>query len=370
MEATARAVVYESAEVFTIREFPLPEISGGDMLVRVALCGVDGSELQQFRGKAAWIERIRPVIFGDEIVGHVAAIGEEAAKARGLKVGDPVIVESRWPCAGCPCCDGGQYYLCRNNPMGRGYGSISSDEAPHLWGGYATHVYVPAGALTYRVPDGLTLPQALLGCSTLANSVHWTRQVEAGPGRTIAVIGPGPQGLGCALAAAEAGARVALIGLARDEARLTLAGQLCDVETFAIRPDESGDAVAERVGAVMGDIDAVIEVAGAQPAKELALKLVRHTGTIAHVSLAHPGVQPVDWVAMLMKEVRMLNPVSHPHAVEAGLDLAARLLARGVDVGTLVSHVFPLDRATDAIRTASYETPGDAPIKVALDPGL
>jgi len=367
---TARAVVYEGPEVFTPKEIPLPEITGGDMLVKVALCGVDGSELQQFRGKAAWIERIKPVIFGDEIVGHVEAIGDQAAKVRGLKVGDAVIVESRWPCAGCPRCDGGQYYLCKNNPMGRGYGSISSDEAPHLWGGYATHIYVPAAALVYRVPEELTLPQALLGCSTLANSVHWTRQVDAGPGRTIVVIGPGPQGIGCALAATEAGAKVALIGLARDAARLELAEQFCDVKTFAIGPDDTLDAVAARVDEALGDVDAVVEVAGAQPAKDLALKLVKHTGTIAHVSLAHPGVQPVDWVQMLMKEVRVLNPVSHPHAVEAGLDLAANLLRRGVDVGSLVSHTFSLDQATDAIQTASYEKPGDSPIKVALDPTL
>ncbi|MCZ4343004.1 alcohol dehydrogenase catalytic domain-containing protein [Sphingomonadaceae bacterium G21617-S1] len=364
---TARAAVFEATETFVVRELPLPVPGSDDMLVEVLLCGVDGSELHMFRGELDWFNARMPIIFGDEIIGRVAAIGPAAAEVRDLRVGDLVTVEARWPCNLCHNCRSGQYYLCDNNPTGRGYGTISMNEAPGLWGGYASHVFVPKEVLVHRVPEGLALKTALVACSLLANSLSWTNQAELTQGKTLVIIGPGPQGLGCALIAAHQGAQVVVVGLEQDQERLAFAERLSpQVKSITIGKDEPTHSIAGRISEILGPVDAVIETAGAAPAKDLAFEVIRRTGRVIQVSIAFPSVQPVDWHKLQMKEIKIFNPISHPNTVKPALDLSLQLFNQGTDIGDFVSHIFPLDRADDAIRTASYQTE-ERPLKVALD---
>lgn len=368
--AKARAVIFERAETFVVRPVPLPPVGPDDMLVEVLLCGVDGSELHMYRGELPWFNARVPIIFGDEIIGRVAQIGTAAAQARGMKVGDRITIEARWPCNRCRCCEDGQYYLCENNPDGRGYGTISMNEAPGLWGGYATHVFVPRQALAYPVPEDLTLEAALVSCSLLANSLAWVRQAGLKEGGTLVVIGPGPQGIGCALVAANQGAKVVIVGLERDADRLAFAESLSpSIHGLILQRSEETAATVEKIAGILGEVDAVIEAAGVTAAKELAFAVVRRTGRVLQVSIPFPHVQSVDWQMALMKEMTILNPVSHPHMVAPALALGVELAQRGIDVGRFVSHRFGLDDAAEAIEVASYRR-DESPIKVVLDPAL
>ncbi|BAV63058.1 zinc-dependent alcohol dehydrogenase [Sphingobium cloacae] len=368
MTEFARAVVFTAPETFEIQDIPIAEVGPDDMFVAVELGGVDGSELHMFKGELPWFNSRAPIVFGDEIVGRVHSIGMAAAARRGLAVGDRVTIEARWPCNDCRYCASGQYYLCSRNVDGRGYGTITAREMPSLWGGYATHVYVPKEALVYAVPEDLPAKTALVACSTLANGLTWSGVAGAGAGKVIAIIGPGPQGIGCALASVQAGAQVIVIGLAKDRERLAFVERY-GAKTLAIAEGESHIDLAKRIRHVFGEIDAVIEAAGYQPAKDLALELVRPTGTIVHVSIPTPIEQPLDWMKMLFKEITLRCPVSHPNMVPTAIALAHDMFKNGVDIGEFISHVFPLERAEDAIHAASYR--GDeVPIKVALDPQM
>ena len=368
--AKARAVIFERAETFVVRPVTLPPVGPDDMLVEVLLCGVDGSELHMYRGELPWFNARVPIIFGDEIIGRVAQIGAAAAQTRGMQVGDRITIEARWPCNRCRCCSEGQYYLCENNPDGRGYGTISMNEAPGLWGGYATHVFVPHQALAYSVPEELTLDAALVSCSLLANSLAWVRQTALKEGGTLVVIGPGPQGIGCALVAADQGAKVVILGLERDADRLAFAESLSpSIHGLVLQRSEETAATVEKIAGILGEVDAVIEAAGVTAAKELAFAVVRRTGRVLQVSIPFPHVQSIDWQMALMKELTILNPVSHPHMVAPALALGAELAQRGIDVGRFVSHRFGLDDAAEAIEVASYRR-DESPIKVVLDPAL
>ncbi|NKX56555.1 zinc-dependent alcohol dehydrogenase [Arthrobacter mobilis] len=367
---TATAVVYEAPRTFSLRELPLPEVGPDDVLLEVTLCGVDGSELHMFNGELEMFNGRAPLIFGDEIVGRIAAIGEAAREERGLDMGDFVTVESRWPCPeGCRHCDRGQYFICLNNTGHRGYGSIPLAEAPSLWGGYASHVYVPRNALLYRIPPQLSERAALFACSVLANGLRWTEVSGAGPGKTVVVIGPGPQGLASVLAAVRAGSAVVSVGLERDAERLAAASSLGAAHTVAIAPGENPGETAERIRALVGEVDIVIEGAGFAPAKQLAYEVVSPLGTVTNVAVASPIEQPVNFQQMLMKEIKMLNPMSHPHTVGKSLDLAVELLENGLDVGRLVTHEFALRDAAAAIDVAANRTE-ESPIKVVLNPAL
>jgi threonine dehydrogenase-like Zn-dependent dehydrogenase len=367
MSEHARAVVYRGPENFQLEEYPLPELGPADMIVEVTMCGVDGSELHMYRGTMDWLNERIPVIFGDEIVGRVAAVGSEVAERRSLAVGDRVVVEARWPCGDCPTCTEGQYYLCEKNGILDGYGSVSCAKPPHLWGGYATHVYVPGDALVYRAPDELSDEAAIVGCSALANGLRWTERGGVIAGQHVVVIGPGPQGLACTLAAVEKGARVTVVGLEQDAERLAMADELGAAATVVIRAgDEQGKTVAEI--AASGPPDVVIDAAGVRSAKALAVAAVRPTGTIVNAAVPSPQVQEVDWLAYFMGEVTVVAALSHPHKVGEALELARSLLVdKGIDLGDWVTHSFGLDEAATAIATASYQL--DArPIKVVLRP--
>jgi len=367
---TARAVVYERAETIRVTEFPLPDIGPDDMLVEILLAGVDGSEVHMFRGELDALNAISPVVLGDEIVGRVVEIGAERAQRSGLALGDEVVVEARWPCSDCRPCRNGNYYVCETPSSGVGYGWMTSVDPPHLWGGYATHVFVPGRALVYKVPVGLPPKTTLFCCSVLANSLRWTEFAGVGLGDVVVVVGPGPQGLGCALVASLRGAEVFVIGLPRDATRLGLVEQLGAGTPLTLDLDATYDETLAQVRAAVGnrDVDAVIEAAGAQQAKDLAVDLVRVQGRITSISVAAPARLEVDFHKMLLKELTIAAPLAHPYSVERSLALGARLLAQGTDLGDLVTHVFALEDAERALRTAAYEYPDEQPMKVALDP--
>jgi alcohol dehydrogenase len=369
----ARAVVFEGPGKFSMRELPIPEISDGEMLLEVAMAGVDGSEVHMFKGELEWLNNLAPLIFGDEIVGRVGSIGAKARELRGLEIGDRVIVEARWPCYRCEPCLSGQYFICQNDPRVRtGYGSMNIDEEwPGLWGGYASHVYVPPEALVYKVPDAMSTKTALMSCSVLANGMRWTKFGGITLNSRVAVIGPGPQGLACVLSATHRGARVISVGLEEDSERLKMAGQLGAVETVALPRGEDPNVSKERIQKIVGQpIDVVIDAAGFAPAKQLALALVKPLGAVLSPAVPTPLVQPLNWMDMTMREITLYHPRSHAGFVGAALDFSDHLIrTRGLDVGDLVSHVFPLEQAEQAIRVASGET-GERPVKVALDPSL
>ncbi|BCW35941.1 erythritol/L-threitol dehydrogenase [Arthrobacter sp. StoSoilA2] len=361
---SATAVVYKRPEVFEIESVPLPELAPGELLVQVEIAGVDGSELHMFRGAFDALNERAPLIFGDEIIGRVVAAGEPVRE--GIAVGDRVTVEARWPCDGCPTCDRGQYYSCENNPGREGYGHISLNRSPGLWGGYASHVFVPERALVYRVPDELDLESALLACSVLANGLRWNNFAGIGSGDRVVVVGPGPQGLACAAVARRAGAKVVVIGVEHDSERLAAATRL-GAEAALVSTPGAEDELVKEVRAILGEVDYVVEASGAAAAKELAVQLVRQQGTIVNVSVSRSG--SVDWMALLRKEVTLVHALSHPHTVEAAFQLAVEMQEQGTNWGELVTHRFGLSQAEQAIQVASFNTE-ERPIKVALLPSL
>lgn len=364
---TAKAATYHGAENMTVETYPLPEVGAEELLIEVSLCGVDGSELAMYRGAFDYVNDRVPVIFGDEIIGRVAKIGEAAAKHRGLALGDRVVVEARWPCAeGCHACDHGQYYLCERRGLKNGYGTLSAKDAPHLWGGYSTHTFVPAEAVVYAVPDDLSDRTALIASSPFANGIRWSDATDVDAGGHIAVIGPGPQGLSCAIAAIATGRRVTLIGLEADAERLRLAEGF-GASTYVTGSGSTPEVIASEIVAKHGDVDGVIEVSGASSAKQLAMHLVRVLGTVVSSASPNPSTQPFDWRLLMWKEITLKGRLSHPNTVEKAFEKARALREGGMDLGDWITHVFPLDDVAGAIRTAAYQTE-ERPIKVALDP--
>lgn len=106
---------------------------------------------------------------------------------------------------------------------------------------------------------------------------------------------------------------------------------------------------------------------GIPSTRTLAAKVVAHLGRIVNVALSVPPEQCVDWHSLLTREVTVLNPLSHPGTTGQALDLAGSLLAKGIDVGSFVTHTFGIDEVEQALAVAAYQT-SQRPMKVVLRP--
>src|SRR5208282_4528553 len=139
MAATSMAIVQTGPRKLETREFPLPEISADDALLKLEVCGICGSDYEQYEGGIAISS---PVIPGHEPLGIIEKIGAIAAKRWGVAEGDRVAVEVLLPCGYCMQCLSGAYRLCTGKGRMSAYGYTPIDVKPALWGGYAQYMYL------------------------------------------------------------------------------------------------------------------------------------------------------------------------------------------------------------------------------------
>ncbi len=165
------------------------------------------------------------------------------------------------------------------------------------------------------------------------------------PGELVAVSGPGPIGLLCAMLAKAHGARVVVLGTSSDAGRMALARQ--------IGADRAIDVQAEDAKAVVGDMtqgygaDVVIECAGVEESAAMCLDLVRKMGRYTQVGIfGHPIQADLDKV--VVKQVHFQGSMCHTWAT---WELTMRLLAQGlIDLRPLISRRLPLGQWEDGFQ--------------------
>jgi alcohol dehydrogenase len=358
--AEVAAQVLTGPNTLEARCLPRPAIARDGALIRVELCGVCGTDLKYFGGKLA---PPYPLILGHEIVGIVEEVGDVAAARFHVAAGDRVIVESSIPCWSCEFCRSGAYRLC---PTKGGYGTRSGlATGSGLWGGMAQFVEVAPGSIVHRVDPSIS-PSAAIGLELLGNGYQWlVRKGGLLPGGRVLIQGCGPQGLCAAMVAKRLGAReVVVTGLDRDRTRLAFAEGI-GADTFVVDPLAGPEAQLALLGR---DFDVVLDVTGDPRAVSTAPNHVRPQGTFVLASIVGRGVEvPFRTDDLAYREIRIQGVLSKDEASV----LAARTLVEAdpvlaSQVGDLISHVFPLARAEEAIRARDAGLPGF--IKAAVDP--
>jgi 2-desacetyl-2-hydroxyethyl bacteriochlorophyllide A dehydrogenase len=321
-----RAAFFAGNQVFEMGPcVPVPPAEG-QVQVRVAYCGICGTDLHLFHGAMAHRLSL-PHVMGHEMSGTIEAIG---AGVHGWKAGDRVTVRPLDPCGACPACRMGHTHICHNLKF------IGIDRPGALQGLWT----VPANTL-HRLPDGLGLREAAM-IEPIAVSCHDVRMSELAAGELAVVIGGGPIGILIALVAQVRGARVLLAEV--NEFRVKLAR---DLGIDAVNPRET-DLVAltsERSGGAGADV--VFEVSGSQAGAEMMTKLPRTRGRIVVVAIY--GEPPkVDlfrffWRELKLAGARVYEAADFEHAIE--LAAAAKL-----PLEHLITAVLPLDRIEDGMR--------------------
>ncbi|CAG0895511.1 unnamed protein product [Darwinula stevensoni] len=179
------AIVFDGIERgLSLRKVPMPEIrSDHDVIVKVAYCGVCGTDLHAIQGE--FPVRDKDLILGHEVSGIVHAVGE---KVRAVKVGDPVGVNPNKGCGGlCRGCSRGNPHLCPTEGINGTLG---------LWkdGGWAQFVAVPSSQV-YLLPHPLPLNIGFLA-ETLSCIYHGKEMLGMiDPDARILILGGGIVGL-------------------------------------------------------------------------------------------------------------------------------------------------------------------------------
>lgn len=307
-----------------LRELPVPEIGEDDVLFSVEAVGICGSDLHQYTGKQSWLVNY-PVVLGHEFAGVIAKTG---SRVRGFKEGDRVVSETAAVLPADSAFLRQGLYNLEPKRLGFGYG---------VNGAMAPFVRVPARCL-HHVPPGLSSEKAALTepCCVAYNSVCVNSRLR--PGDTVAVIGPGPIGLLCALLAKLGGAgHLIVIGIPADAHRLEVAKKI-GAETVLGAKGEDIVEWVKNFGDGYG-VDLVIDAAGVSASLKLALDIVRPAGQITKVGW---GPQPLNFSLdqLVQKAVTLQGSYSHNWPI---WEKVISLLASGkIDLTYILNRVSPL----------------------------
>ena len=183
-------------------DMKIPALESGDLLVRVDLATVCGSDLHTVSGRR---HGACPSVLGHEAVGRVVAVGEATSSA---EVGDRIVWSVTVPCGRCARCTSGFTAKCSSV---RKVGHESAQSAWVLSGSYARHIVLPHGTAVARVPD--TMPDAAAAPAACATATVMAALDAAGAvgGRRVLIVGAGMLGVTAAAAAFERGASVSVL---------------------------------------------------------------------------------------------------------------------------------------------------------------
>lgn len=371
MKEVATAAVASDAYQTELHRFPLPEVGADDGLLEIEVAGVCGTDWEIY-GRKSRGKGLGPIILGHENVGSIATIGEQAAERWGVGVGDRVAVEEFIPCGRCRLCRSGNYRLCEatdsrsNKPFLR-YGSVSTERKPALWGGFSEFQYLHPNSIIYPIGPDVSSELAALFVP-VSNGIRWVVQ-EGGAslGESILIQGPGQHGLGCVIAAKEAGMQnVILSGISDDAERLEAGRRLGADHTIEVDNEDLISRVAEITGDDM--VDMVVDtVPGATKTVEDALMLASKRARIILAGSKHGHPSSLLNDTIVRKELTVRGVRGHDHrSVEPALGI---IKSGKYPLELMSTHRLGLDEVDKALRLVG-ERSDPAAIHVNVMPGL
>lgn len=254
-----------------IREVPEPTTGVGKIKIKVKYSGICGSDLHIYHSDIA-IPVNPPVITGHEFSGTIVEVGEGVI---GFKPGDRVVSETAYHyCGICHFCREGFYNLCvERKTLGYWFNGI-----------FTNYTVVPAERV-HKIPDNVSDIAAAM-TEPLACVCHAVYDLcKIVPGDLVLVTGPGAVGIMAMQVAKAHGAIVIISGTSIDGARLELAKKLGADYTVNMQEDNLEELINKLSGGY--GVDVVLECAGAAPAVDTGLKLIKKRGWFTQIGL--PG---------------------------------------------------------------------------------
>jgi L-iditol 2-dehydrogenase len=380
MTADVLAATLVAPGELELRRYPYPEqLEPGAVLVRMLASGICGTdkhtfkgETQQYAGTDHASSTPFPIVQGHENLGVVAAIGDGGATAfdgSPLTVGDRVVPAPNRACGQCEYCLGDfPYYFCRRL---ENYGnSLTSAEAPHLFGGWAEYLYIRPRTPIFRVPEGLPDQVAVLTeIFAVTHSLDLAREMPRPggfrDGDTVAIMGTGPIGIAHAAKARLMGASK-VIAIDPSRSRVQLTGELGATDLIVA---SAGDATLdERVRDLTNGrgVDVVVDATGHPDSFGPSLEVLRDGGTLVEVgAFVDLGTVPINPATILGRNLTIVGVAGED---ARAYDRTLAMLAehhQQVPFHRAVTHQFPLADVELAMQTALG---ADSAMKVVIIP--
>jgi len=347
MTSTMRAARYHADSKQTVVEdIPIPEPGPGEVLVKVAYCGICHSDLSLINGT---FPAQRPVVTqGHEASGTIATLGPDVT---GWAEGDRVVVAAARPCGACPNCLRGDAAHClRTKLMAFAYD-----------GAWAEYTVAQAAGLT-RVPDNVPLEQAAIladAVSTPFGAVVRTGQV--GVGESVGVWGAGGVGTHIVQIARLIGA-VPIIVFDLNPTVRDRALELGADYAFDSRDHQLKDKIREITGG--RKLDVAFDAVGVKATFEQALDCVAVGGRLVSVGMSDqsPTVGPTSMFGLTHKRV-----LGHLGYQNVDIETLAALVSRGrLDVSRSISDIVSLEEIMIGIE--KMERQDGNPIRILVKP--
>lgn len=317
---TMTAAVMHAPGDIRVEEVPVPTPGTGEVLLKVAACGVCGSDIPRMLRNGGYV---MPIICGHEFSAHVETLGEGVT---GFAPGDLVSVPPLIPCRHCDFCVRGDFGLCENYDY---FGSRSD-------GAYAQYVTAPVGNLL-AMPAGID-PRAAAMLDPAAIALHALWKTGLRTGHRVLVVGAGPIGLFAVQWAKLAGAsQIVAIDVSEEKAAMALeAGATHAVQTPAEAKELAGRG-----------FDVVLESAGVPATADLAANLVGPRGHAVFIGIPHAPVElsKETWNQFLRLEVTLhgsWNSFSAPFPGDEWRTAAAKLASGELSWEFMITHELPL----------------------------
>jgi L-iditol 2-dehydrogenase len=340
-----KAVVYRGINDLRLEIIPVPRIGSGELLVKVAVCGVCPTDIKKIHHGTV----PPPRVFGHETAGVIVKVG---ATVRGFRVGERVALHHHVPCLNCHQCWHRAFAQC----AGYKRTGITAGFEP-AGGGYAEYVrvmpFVLPGVVKIPARNSFEEGAMLEPVNTIVKAVNRLKLLA---GDSVMVAGQGPIGL--MFTKILSLRRIRVIGTDLTESRLKMARRF-GAET-TINMSRSARKGLPR------ELDAAIITVPSSAVVLQAMELVRGSAQVLLFAHTRKGDRAeIDLGAICLEEKDLIGSYSSDFTLQE--EVARLVFSRKLDVRPLITHRFPLEQTAAAVELASHPTANSLKVVVVQD---
>ena len=350
---TMKALVAYGKDEYKLElNYPTPECGPDDIIIKTEACGICAGDLKCSHGAAmfwgdetqpSWVKP--PFIPGHEFFGHVVEVGENVTE---FKIGDRITADQIVPCGECRFCKTGRYWMCQPHDI---FGFQNTNN-----GGMAEYVRYPKNSVISRVPEEMSIEDALLiepyGCSK-----HCVDRAQITNEDVVVISGAGTLGLGMITYARMKNPKL-LIALDMQDNRLEKAKEFGADLVFNPGKCNVGDEIRALTDGYGCDI--YIEATGHPSSVVQGMDMIRKLGRFVEFSV-FGAPTTLDWsIIGDRKELDVLgshlSPYAYPFVIE-------NITKGNLKTNGVVSRTFKLEEWETAFE---YATGKYGDLKVAF----
>ncbi|OHB71936.1 MAG: hypothetical protein A2W23_00100 [Planctomycetes bacterium RBG_16_43_13] len=323
-----KAAIFNGAnKPLEVKDVPTPQITDGEILVKVAACGACHTDLHYIDHGVPTFQK-PPLVLGHEISGTVAELGKDVTS---LKQGDRILLPAVLTCGRCVLCRQGRENICQNMQM---FGN-------HRDGGFAEFVKAPAKD-AIPLPPEIPLEEASIIADAVSTPYHAVvNRASVKPGDKVAIFGCGGVGINAVQIASALGAVVIAVDV--DDKKLEFAKQFGAAEVVNAKNEKD---VAKKIKSITGGgADIAMECIGNSTTIQQAHSSIRAGGRLCIVGYCEKPTEITVAKIMFFEQEIVgslgCRPVDYPRIIE----MARR---NKIQIKPLVTAKFTLDKINEA----------------------